>query len=355
MIPRKEYHDFTGIHDPRISNPMSHQPPLRFSTLPFSYSSVTLKSYHPEVHNHMLLYQNYTLSTEAIRAVKDGSLDAFIYDGTVLSYMVSTDEDCTLLQVGSWSAMTGYGLAFPTNSKYKSKFNEKLLEYRENGDLERLGRFWLHGVCNKPNMQEKRASEPLSIDQFLSAFLLLILGTLVSLCLLICEHFYVGYAQRARLRQPAGDHTKANFLQGLGADGLGQSNDRLLVRSCSIPESLAKEWESTGPQCAPSCLLPPDQGPRFQNSLIKPGSCRTDLCTAKFGHLKGELEVAQVAAATFPAAVHARINKLELDRSNPCLFYRYLFSLPLSRPRYECWSASWPTWGSGITVSFGSF
>ena len=82
--------------------------------------------------------------------------------------------------------MTGYGLAFPLNSKHKAKFNEKLLEYRfnhdddndwckillfmnfkeatvwyeqrknlvlrENGDLERLGRFWLHGVC-KPNMQ----------------------------------------------------------------------------------------------------------------------------------------------------------------------------------------------------------
>ena len=79
------------------------------------------------------------------------------------------------LQVGSWSAMTGYGLAFPVNSKQRNKFNEMLLEYRENGDLERLSRYWLHGVC-KPNMQEKRASEPLSIDQFLSAFLLLILG-----------------------------------------------------------------------------------------------------------------------------------------------------------------------------------
>lgn len=71
--------------------------------------------------------------------------------------------------------MTGYGLAFPHNSKHRSKFNSQLLEYRENGDLERLSRYWLHGVC-KPNMQEKRASEPLSIDQFLSAFLLLILG-----------------------------------------------------------------------------------------------------------------------------------------------------------------------------------
>ena len=36
--------------------------------------------------------------------------------------------------------MTGFGLAVPLNSKQKSKFNEMLLEYRENGDLERLGR-----------------------------------------------------------------------------------------------------------------------------------------------------------------------------------------------------------------------
>ena len=98
------------------------------------------------------------------------------------------------LQVGTWSAMTGYGLAFPHNSKHKTRFNDMLLEYKENGDLERLSRwpaeyvfkfsstnisrFWLHGVC-KPNMQEKRASEPLSIDQFLSAFLLLVLGKLL--------------------------------------------------------------------------------------------------------------------------------------------------------------------------------
>ena len=45
------------------------------------------------------------------------------------------------LQVGTWSAMTGYGLAFPHNSKHKTRFNDMLLEYKENGDLERLSRW----------------------------------------------------------------------------------------------------------------------------------------------------------------------------------------------------------------------
>ena len=108
--------------------------------------------------------------------------------------MASQDDECRLLQVGSWSAKTGYGLAFPTHSKFKGMFNDKILELRENGDLERLGRFWLSGMC-KPNVQEKRASEPLSIAQFLSAFLLLGIGTGISVFFLTVEHLYMRYLQ----------------------------------------------------------------------------------------------------------------------------------------------------------------
>ena len=52
----------------------------------------------------------------------------------------------------------------------------------------------MSGMC-KRNIQEKHASEPLSISQFLSAFLLLGIGTSVSLIFILLEHLYIKYLQ----------------------------------------------------------------------------------------------------------------------------------------------------------------
>jgi ionotropic glutamate receptor NMDA 2B len=122
-------------------------------------------------------------------------LDAFVYDATVLEYLVSQDEDCKLLTVGGWYSDTGYGVAFPKGSKYLTMFNRKLLEYRVNGDIERLSRFWLTGVC-RPQQRKRSSSNSLTPKQFLSAFVLLTAGIVFAFWLLALEKIYFNYCRK---------------------------------------------------------------------------------------------------------------------------------------------------------------
>lgn len=86
-------------------------------------------------------------------------------------------------------------MAFSRNSKYVNMFNRQLLEMRSNGDLERLRRYWMTGTC-RPGKQEHKSSDPLALEQFLSAFLLLMAGILLAALLLLIEHLYFKYFQK---------------------------------------------------------------------------------------------------------------------------------------------------------------
>ncbi|EEB15817.1 glutamate receptor, ionotropic kainate, putative [Pediculus humanus corporis] len=202
MITREEFHEFSGLDDHRLVRPYSHKPMFKFGTVPFTHTDTTIKKYFKEMHNYMQQY-NKTLVADGIEAVLNGDLDAFIYDGSVLDYLASQDEDCKLVTMGSWYAMTGYGVAFTRNSKYVDIFNKRLLDFRENGDLERLRRYWMTGTC-KPGKQEHKSSDPLALEQFLSAFLLLMSGILLSALLLFLEYLYFKYIRKHLARSDQG-------------------------------------------------------------------------------------------------------------------------------------------------------
>ena len=69
------------------------------------------------------------------------------------------------------------------------------MRYRENGDLERMQRFWFTGAC-EPRKRRRTSSKPLALAQFMSAFLLLGIGITFSGLLLLCERAYFGYIRR---------------------------------------------------------------------------------------------------------------------------------------------------------------
>ncbi|XP_059095158.1 glutamate receptor ionotropic, NMDA 2B-like isoform X1 [Tigriopus californicus] len=218
MISREEWDTYTGIQDPKLSNPMSVKPPLRFGTVPWTYTEHALAVHFPSMHSHMKQFNTFDAAS-GIDRVKKGQLDAFIYDGTVLNHMVAEDEECKLLTVGSWFAMTSYAVALPKNSKHYMSFNREIIEYKENGDLERLRRFWFTRSCN-PMDDENKSTEPLAPEQFLSSFFLLFSGILLSFLILILElvglsdylpwnfHFWIDW--QTRKDRPKSDKEKAH-------------------------------------------------------------------------------------------------------------------------------------------------
>ncbi|XP_076049036.1 glutamate receptor ionotropic, NMDA 2B-like [Oratosquilla oratoria] len=191
MITREEFYDLSGVEDQRMQNPTSLKPAFRFGTTLHGNTDVVVKKSFPEMHTYMRQF-NRSSPMQGFRAVKKGELDAFLYDATVLEYLVGQDDECKMLTVGSWYALTGYGVAFPRKSKYIEMFNERIMNYRRNGYLERLSRFWFTGAC-KPDMQKKSSSKPLALEQFMSTFLLLGCGILLALLLLGLEHVYYRY------------------------------------------------------------------------------------------------------------------------------------------------------------------
>uniref|UniRef100_A0A2S2QKY9 Glutamate n=1 Tax=Sipha flava TaxID=143950 RepID=A0A2S2QKY9_9HEMI len=195
MITREEYYDFMGIDDYRLSKPHSHKPMFKFGTVPHSHIDSTIHKYFPEMFNYMKSFNRNTV-TDGLNSLLTAELDAFIYDGTVLDYLVTQDDDCRLLTVGSWYAKTGYAIAFQRNSKYVQMFNKRLLDFRENGDLERLQRFWMTGTCKPDDHDQNATSDPLALEQFLSAFLLLMGGTLLAALILLLECLYFNFFRK---------------------------------------------------------------------------------------------------------------------------------------------------------------
>lgn len=71
------------------------------------------------------------------------------------------------------------------------------------GDIERLQRFWLTGAC-KPKKNRRNSSTPLSINQFMSAFLLLGCGMVLTIFLLVLEHIYFQYFRKHLAKKDTG-------------------------------------------------------------------------------------------------------------------------------------------------------
>ncbi|CAL1534217.1 unnamed protein product, partial [Lymnaea stagnalis] len=203
MITKEEFYDLSGIQDYRLQNPYTMKPPFRYATIPNGSTEANIRANHKDMYNYMKAFNQPDVDA-GIAELKQGRIQAFIYDSSVLEYYASRDPKCRLVTVGNRYAMTGYGVGFPPNNKpsrnpWIDKFNKHILKLQENGDMDRLQKFWLAGACD--TKKEKGVSNrTLGILNFTSAFILLGSGVLLGLLILIFEHLYFKFC-RKRLRK----------------------------------------------------------------------------------------------------------------------------------------------------------
>lgn len=90
-------------------------------------------------------------------------------------------------------------------------------------------RYWMTGTC-KPGKQEHKFSDALALEQYLSAFPLLMAGILLAALLLLMEHLYFKYVRKHLSKTDRGGCCALIFLS-MGMDYAGISHPQYLIRT----------------------------------------------------------------------------------------------------------------------------
>ncbi len=90
---------------------------------------------------------------DCYRALRDGSVEAVVYDSPVLRYYASGDGLGAVELAGPVFREEDYGFAFRQNSDLRAKVDQALLEIRQDGTYELIKRKWFGG-------QEVQSNEP---------------------------------------------------------------------------------------------------------------------------------------------------------------------------------------------------
>ncbi|XP_054609347.1 glutamate receptor ionotropic, NMDA 2C-like isoform X1 [Dunckerocampus dactyliophorus] len=187
MIQEQYIDTVSGLSDKKFQKPHEHYPPFRFGTVPNGSTERNIRSNYPDMHTHMMKYNQKGVE-EALDSLKNGKLDAFIYDAAVLNYMAGKDEGCKLVTIGSGKvfATTGYGIALQKDSHWKRLIDLALLQFLGDGDTQRLETVWLSGICQ--NEKNEVMSSKLDIDNMAGVFYMLLVAMGLSLLVFAWEH-----------------------------------------------------------------------------------------------------------------------------------------------------------------------
>ncbi|KAJ6220409.1 hypothetical protein RDWZM_006221 [Blomia tropicalis] len=184
----------SGINDPRLRNFKED----------FNYSTVrgsAVEMYFRRQVELAPIYKrmadiSYTNAEEAIVAVKNGNLKAFIWDSSRLEY--ETAKDCELSISGEHFGRSGYaiGLRKGQSTYWKDRVTLQLLGMHEVGFMEDLDNKWI--LLDKKICETKTENFPptLGLKNMAGVFILLTAGIIGGIALIMFEIFYKQHQTR---------------------------------------------------------------------------------------------------------------------------------------------------------------
>uniref|UniRef100_A0A8C9NA25 Glutamate receptor n=1 Tax=Serinus canaria TaxID=9135 RepID=A0A8C9NA25_SERCA len=128
---------------------------------------------------------NYESAAEAIQAVRDNKLHAFIWDSAVLEFEAS--QKCDLVTTGELFFRSGFGIGMRKDSPWKQNVSLAILKSHENGFMEDLDKTWVrYQECDS----RSNAPATLTFENMAGVFMLVAGGIVAGIFLIFIEIAY---------------------------------------------------------------------------------------------------------------------------------------------------------------------
>lgn len=184
----------SGINDARLRNPQEN---FKYATVKGSSVDMYFKrQVELSTMYRTMEAKNYLTPEAAIEDLKEGRLNAFIWDSPRLEYEAALD--CDLVTAGELFGRSSYGIALRKKDVWINPLSHSILSLHENGFMERLDTKWI--LINELKACPERTASPttLGISNMLGVFLLVASGIFAGFFLL---SFEIAFKRRKEKQQ----------------------------------------------------------------------------------------------------------------------------------------------------------
>nr|CAG4646802.1 EOG090X00ST [Megafenestra aurita] len=192
----------TGINDPRLRNPMEN---FTYATVRGSAVDMYFRR-QVELSNMYRTMEgnNYPTAEEAIEAVKEGKLKAFIWDSSRLEFEAA--QDCDLVTAGELFGRSGYGIGLRKGSPWSDVITLSVLDFHERGFMEDLDERWIKRGSGQLCEHDEKTPATLGLKNMAGVFILVAAGIVCGVGLIFIEIMYKRHQIRRQRRMELARH-----------------------------------------------------------------------------------------------------------------------------------------------------